>query len=256
MAASRLRPTFGVASAAEHIPDAVRLTAGDATTRLFCFPAVVATAGPQQYSRFAEYFRGRRDVSVLPLPGFMRGDFLPESMDALAEVLAEAVLRNAEDGPYVLVGHSAGGQIAHAVTTRLEKMGERRPAGIALLDAPWPGDDVSERVSTAMLGVVFDREEKLGGNIMNATRLTAMGGYHHILGEWHPEVIETPAVLVRATEPLPVTDGTLNGDEGLHIGWNLDHTARPVPGNHFSIMEEHAGSTAEAVEEWIMESKR
>ncbi|MGW3567601.1 beta-ketoacyl synthase N-terminal-like domain-containing protein, partial [Streptomyces sp. NPDC000941] len=256
MAASRLRPTFGAASAAGHIPDAVRLTAGDATTRLFCFPAVVATAGPQQYSRFAEYFRGRRDVSVLPLPGFMRGDFLPESMDALAEVLAEAVLRNAEDGPYVLVGHSAGGQIAHAVTTRLEKMGERRPAGLALLDAPWPGDDVSEQVSTAMLGVVFDREEKLGGNIMNATRLTAMGGYHRILGEWRPEVIETPTVLVRATAPLSVADGTLNGDEGLHINWNLDHTARAVPGNHFSIMEEHAGSTAEAVEEWIMESKR
>ncbi|MEU1016099.1 acyltransferase domain-containing protein, partial [Streptomyces sp. NPDC005898] len=256
VAASRFRPTFGSASVAEQVPDAVRLSTGDAATRLICFPAVVATAGPQQYSRFAEHFRGRRDVSVLPLPGYMRGDFLPESMEALAALLAEAVLRAAGDGPYVLVGHSAGGQIAHAVTTRLERLGERRPVGLALLDTPWPGDEVSEQASTAMLGVVFDREAKLGGDIMNATRLTAMGGYHRILEDWRPEVIETPTLLVKATDQLPTAGGTLGDDEGLHITWKLDHTVKAVSGNHFSLMEEHTDSTGRAVEEWIMELKR
>ncbi|MEU1129974.1 thioesterase domain-containing protein, partial [Streptomyces sp. NPDC005900] len=256
VAASRFRPTFGSASVAEQVPDAVRLSTGDAATRLICFPAVVATAGPQQYSRFAEHFRGRRDVSVLPLPGYMRGDFLPESMEALAALLAEAVLRAAGDGPYVLVGHSAGGQIAHAVTTRLERLGERRPVGLALLDTPWPGDEVSEQASTAMLGVVFDREAKLGGDIMNATRLTAMGGYHRILEDWRPEVIETPTLLVKATDQLPTAGGTLGDDEGLHITWKLDHTVKAVSGDHFSLMEEHTDSTGRAVEEWIMELKR
>ncbi|MFJ9819105.1 alpha/beta fold hydrolase, partial [Streptomyces sp. NPDC101151] len=252
MAASTLRATFGSSTAEDHVPDAVRLSAGGAGPRLFCLPAVVATAGPQQYTRFAEYFRDRRDVTVLPQPGFLRGELLPADIDALAELHVRAVHRTAGTEPFVLVGHSAGGQIAHAVSSRLERLGTP-PAALVLLDVPWPDDEADESVAAAMLGVVFDREAKLGGDIMNDTRVTAMGGYHRILDAWQPEPIETPTLLVRATESMPTASGAPEDGAMLHVTWKLGHTVRDVPGNHFTIIEECAGSTARVVEEWLNE---
>ncbi|MEV5977412.1 SDR family NAD(P)-dependent oxidoreductase [Streptomyces sp. NPDC052114] len=252
-AASVLRPTFDAATAADHVPAAVRLAVGEARPRLLCLPAVVATAGPQQYTRFADHFRGRRDVTVLPQPGFLHGEHLPADMPALAELHAEAVRRAAGEDPFVLVGHSAGGQIAHAATARLERLG-LRPAALVLLDVPWPEDTAEDEVAAAMLDVVFDREAKLGGDIMNENRLTAMGGYHRILGPWRPEPIATPTLLVRATESMPGPSGTTADGAMLRATWKLDHAVRDVPGNHFTIVEECAGSTARAVEEWLTET--
>ncbi|MFG2842349.1 alpha/beta fold hydrolase, partial [Kitasatospora sp. NPDC048296] len=263
MAASRLRASFGSADAATHVPHPVRLASGGSGPLLICFPAVVATAGPQQYSRIAAALRGRRDVVVLPQPGFVDGESIPESFEALVALQAEAVRRYAGDEPFVLLGHSAGGHVAHAVTERLEADGVS-PRGLVLLDSPWPGTRVSERVGAAMLGIVFDREEKLGGGLMNATRLTAMGGYHRILPEWHPQEVDTPTLLVRATDRMPL-DGVpattefagessgISSDEseGLHVEWLLKHDETAVVGDHFTIVEQHADSTAAAIEEWL-----
>ncbi|MET9831692.1 acyltransferase domain-containing protein, partial [Streptomyces sp. NPDC006385] len=252
MAASRLRDAFDVASAAGHAPEPVPLATGEERPRLFCLPAVVATAGPQQYARFAEGFRGRRDVTVLPQPGYLPGERIPADMVALAELHAQTLRRVAGEEPFVLVGHSAGGQIAHAVTAHLETLGSR-PAALVLLDVPWPEDDAENaEVGAAMLGVAFDRERKLGGGIMNDVRLTAMGGYHRLLADWRPEPVKTPTLLVRATEPMPSASGAPGDDPVmLRVDWKLGHTARDVPGNHFSIVEDHAGDTARVVEEWL-----
>ncbi|MFD7299906.1 acyltransferase domain-containing protein, partial [Streptomyces pharetrae] len=254
MAASRLRDAFDVASAAGHAPEPVLLATGAERPRLFCLPAVVATAGPQQYARFAERFRGRRDVTVLPQPGYLPGEPIPADMAALAELHAQTLRRIAGEEPFVLVGHSAGGQIAHAVTARLETLGIQ-PAALVLLDVPWPADDAENaEVGAAMLGVAFDRERKLGGGIMNDVRLTAMGGYHRLLADWRPEPVRTPTLLVRATEPMPSAPGAQEDEPVmLRVDWKLGHTARDVPGNHFSIVEDHAGDTAGVVEEWLTE---
>ncbi|MFI2645708.1 SDR family NAD(P)-dependent oxidoreductase [Streptomyces sp. NPDC018610] len=252
MAASRLRDAFDAESAGEHLPEPVPLATGGARPRLFCLPAVVATAGPQQYARFAEHFRGRRDVTVLPEPGYLPGERIPADLAALTELHARALRRAAGDEPFVLVGHSAGGQIAHAVTAHLETLGSP-PEALVLLDVPWPEDDADNaEVGAAMLGVAFDRERKLGGGIMNDVRLTAMGGYHRLLADWRPEPVKTPTLQVRATEPMPSASGAVEDDAVmLRVDWKLDHTARDVPGNHFSIVEEHAGATAGVVEEWL-----
>nr|WP_234360457.1 type I polyketide synthase [Streptomyces sp. DSM 15324] len=252
MAASRLRDAFDVASAAGHAPEPVPLATGGERPRLFCLPAVVATAGPQQYARFAERFRGRRDVTVLPQPGYLPGERIPADMAALAELHAQTLRRIAGEEPFVLVGHSAGGQIAHAVTAHLETLGIR-PAALVLLDVPWPEDDAENaEVGAAMLGVAFDRERKLGGGIMNDVRLTAMGGYHRLLADWRPEPVKTPTLLVRATEAMPSASGAVEDDPVmLRVDWKLGHTARDVPGNHFSIVEDHARDTAGVVEEWL-----
>ncbi|HEY8980699.1 MAG TPA: beta-ketoacyl synthase N-terminal-like domain-containing protein, partial [Streptomyces sp.] len=248
MSASLMRPVFTADQAETALPAPVRLAEGDGEPVLLCLPAVVATGGPQQYARLATEFRGRREVTVLPEPGFLEGELLPADLTALARLQAAAVRRAAGERPFVLLGHSAGGQIAHAVAVELEKQGTPA-AGLVLLDVPWPLDPTEERAADAMLEVVFDREERLGGRVMDDHRLTAMGGYHRLMAAWRPTPLErTPALLVRATEPMVTADG----DEVLlKVVWRLDHSVREVAGDHFTIVEEHAGATAEAVEEWL-----
>jgi hypothetical protein len=34
--------------------------------------------------------------------------------------------------------------------------------------------------------------------------------------------------------------------------WESDHTLRPVPANHFNLVEEQAQVTAEAIEAWLV----
>ncbi|MEK8173973.1 hypothetical protein NKH77_48615 [Streptomyces sp. M19] len=41
------------------------------------------------------------------------------------------------------------------------------------------------------------------------------------------------------------------GDGDFRPSWNLPHTALDVPGDHFTIMQEHAASTAESVDCWL-----
>jgi thioesterase domain-containing protein len=190
---------------------------------------------------------------VLPQPGFLYGENVPADMGALAELHAQSLRRAAGDEPFVLLGHSAGGHIAQAVTEHLESLGTP-PAALVLLDVPWPEDDETNLdVAVSALGVVFDREAKLGGGIMNDTRLTAMGGYHRILGQWQPEPIKTPTLLVRATEPVPAPSGAPEDARMLNVEWKLSHTAREVPGDHFTIVEQHAENTASVVEKWLEE---
>ncbi|WUV20299.1 alpha/beta fold hydrolase [Streptomyces sp. NBC_01485] len=263
MAASQVRRVFTADQVDAVLPAPVRLArgaddadgndgqAGDDGPVLLCLPAVVATGGPQQYARLADGFRGRREVTVLPQPGFLPGELMPADLDTLVRLQAAAVPRAAGGRPAVLVGHSAGGAIAHAVAAELERQGAP-VAGLVLLDVPWPLDAPEERSADAMLGVVFEREEWLGALIMDDHRLTAMGGYHRLLAAWRPTPLErTPTLLVRATEPMVMADGD---EVMLKVVWRLEHSVREVAGNHFTIVEQHAEATVSAMEEWLTES--
>src|SRR6185437_16889124 len=98
-----------------------------------CFPSVTPAAGPHEYARFASHFRDLRAVTVLPEPGFVKGELMPASIEAMARCHAESVRRCATDAPFVLAGRSAGGWIAHIVADELRRLGTP-PAGIVLLD--------------------------------------------------------------------------------------------------------------------------
>src|SRR5436190_825364 len=50
-AASRLRPRFGLSHVELEAPNLITLARGDERPALFCFPSVVATAGPHEYVR-------------------------------------------------------------------------------------------------------------------------------------------------------------------------------------------------------------
>ncbi|ASQ99926.1 hypothetical protein CGL27_04400 [Streptomyces sp. 11-1-2] len=247
MAAARLRPSFRTAAELTTPPKLVRLSKGSTAPGLVCFPSLVAISGPREYARFAAGFRGRRDVSVLPEPGFGKGELLPASVDAVVEMQAEAVLRCVGEKPFVLVGRSSGGWIAQAVAGRLEARGSA-PSAVVLLDTYLPRSEALPWIQTNLSGKMFDREKMFG--VVDEGRLTAMGGYLRLFSDWGPTPIDAPILTVKAEESFPGS-GEGNDEESA---WGATLTRIDVPGDHFTMMEDFAGVAAEAVLNWLAEN--
>ncbi|MEU6393708.1 type I polyketide synthase [Streptomyces sp. NPDC046939] len=249
-AAAELRPTFTSPDELATVPEAIRLSAGGAAAPLVCFSSYVALAGVHQYARFASAFRGRRDVWALPTQGFGTGEALPATFDAVADLHADAVHRTVGDAPAVLLGSSSGGVLALSTARRMQERGAP-PAAVVLLDTYMPrADSPFLRFSQQMLGGMFDRESMFAH--MDTDRLTAMSWYVAMIGEWEPGPLDCPVLLVRSTEPpVPAAPGEELRPEEWQTSWERAHTVLDVPGNHFTMMEDHARSTAETTDTWL-----
>jgi polyketide synthase 12 len=241
------RPSFDESDAADIVYPA-RIVRGAAQPGLICFPAFVGKSDVYQYARFAAGFRGIRDVSVLPHPGFLEGERLPASSEALIQSLASAVQKCADGAPFVLLGYSAGGLVAHAVATRLETIGVT-PAAVVLIDTYSPED--TETWQEAKPGVeqaMLDRNDDPGDVSRGDSWVTAMARYFSF-DWWDVREIAAPTLLVRVTEP--VVDPAA-GDE-WKVSWRFARnvTTLETTGNHFSVIREHADLTAQAVNGWL-----
>nr|APD71824.1 type I polyketide synthase 11 [Streptomyces sp.] len=246
MQASRFRPSFSSAAELRKAPSPVRLARGEGGPGLVCFSSILSISGPHQYARFASAFRGRRDVHAMAAPGFLRGEQLPSSTEAVIEAQAEAVLRYTDGSPFVLLGHSSGGMLAHAVAGRLENAGVF-PEAVVLIDIYSHDDDAILGIQPGLSEGVDERQ---GSYVpVDDSRLLAMGAYFRLFGGWKPEAVKTPTLLVRAEEQF--FDWTRATDGDWRSYWDLEHTVVDAPGNHFTMMEQHAQTTARAVEEWL-----
>jgi acyl transferase domain-containing protein/NADPH:quinone reductase-like Zn-dependent oxidoreductase/acyl carrier protein len=243
-AASRFRPAF--ASAAE-LPDAdgyaVRLASGTRGPKLVCLPSFVVGSGPHQFMRFAERFQGERDVFACPLPGFRGAEPVPGSWAVAIEVLAASIRRVVGDDPYVLVGYSMGGVLAHSVASRLEDAGAA-PTGIVMIDTPSPEDQAeTDRVFALVMTEILGRDPD--GSIDDASWL-AMGTYLRLLTERRSARIAAPTLLIRAGTPLGAAD------EGAGWpAWRIGEDQVEIAADHFALIEDAAGPTAEATERWL-----
>ncbi|AVV44101.1 polyketide synthase [Streptomyces sp. P3] len=249
-AAAELRPTFTSPDELPGPPAAIRLSAGGAAAPLVCFSSYVALAGVHQYARFASPFRGRRDVWALPTQGFGTGEALPATFDAVADLHADAVRRIAGDVAPVLLGSSSGGILALSAARRMQERGAP-PAAVVLLDTYMPrADSPFLRFSRQMLSGMFERESMFAH--MDSARLTAMSWYVAMIGEWEPGPLECPVLLVRSSEPpVPAEPGEEMRPEEWQTSWHRAHTVLDVPGNHFTMMEDHARSTAGVTDGWL-----
>ncbi|MBI0298727.1 SDR family NAD(P)-dependent oxidoreductase [Streptomyces sp. PRKS01-29] len=247
-ATAALRPRFSAPSDLEKLPMPVRLSKGPAEQHLFCFSSCLAVAGIHQYARFAASLRGRRDVSALALPGFGRGEPLPETADAVVAAQAEAVAKAADGQPIVLLGSSAGGWFAHAAAGHLERMGIR-PTAVVLVDTYVPKSSILNQFGLSLMDGMTEREGVFV--TMDDARLSAMGWYLNLFGSWDPEPIETPTLLVRALEPLSTGSVKLEELPDWRSFWELPHDIVDVRGNHFTMMEDHSLPTAQAIEDWL-----
>ncbi|MGV9249743.1 SDR family NAD(P)-dependent oxidoreductase, partial [Streptomyces sp. NPDC003710] len=244
-AAAAGRPSFDVPAPSD-VPEAVVLAKGARQPSLICFPTVLATSGPHQFARFAAPFAGDREVSALSLPGFLAGQRLPATLEAITVAAAEAVGRRADGAPFALVGYSSGGLLAHAVTARLESEGVC-PEALILLDTYLPDSEVLAELSPALMDGMARRLGDFAP--LSSERVTAMGGYLDLVAGWQSADVKAPVLLVRPARP--VSGAPEPRDGGWQSTWQWRHEAREVPGDHFSMIEEHAATTARAVLTWL-----
>ncbi|MFI1222599.1 MULTISPECIES: type I polyketide synthase, partial [unclassified Streptomyces] len=298
--ASRFRPSF--ASAAElgggdgYVVQLARgrsrdggrdeqVSGGRELPKLVCVPSFVVGSGPHQFMRFADHFEGERDVYVCSLPGFRGDEPSPGSWDAATEVLADAIRRAVGDDPFVLVGYSIGGVVAHSLAARFEAEGVG-VAGLVMIDTPTPeGEEETNRVFSLVMTEILERDHE--AIAVDDANWLAMGTYMRLLGERVTTRIAAPSLLIRAGEPLggraagAVTDigggtGGTGGDDtggvGAHAGdadagnadagnadvvthdwpaWQVGDDEVVIAADHFALIEAAAPATAEATGRWL-----
>ncbi|MGW2048295.1 non-ribosomal peptide synthase/polyketide synthase [Streptomyces sp. NPDC001858] len=92
------------------------------------------------YSGLLNHIGPQHPVYAIQARGLGRPEPLPESFEEMAADYADQIRKIQPEGPYLLLGWSAGGLIAHALACELQARGERT-ALLAILDA-YPVKDV------------------------------------------------------------------------------------------------------------------
>ncbi|MFJ8532133.1 SDR family NAD(P)-dependent oxidoreductase [Streptomyces sp. NPDC093591] len=253
--ASWALPTFTAARGREHALPPIRRShgrPGSGRPTVVYFPAYHPSlvSGGGDFPRFHRAFQDDLDVLEFPHPGVGAGAAVPEDRAALARTHAESVLRHVGDGPFVVVGRSAGGNVAQLVAHELENKG-RAPTGLILLDTYHITPDNSGKdwlLSLAAPPPQDTAEPVLTGDDDSA--LAAIGAYNRIFLGWDPEPVATPTLLVRALRPTPAM-AAFSDAEDWRTSWPTAHDVVEVPGDHLTMMQEHAETTVSAIRTWI-----
>jgi thioesterase domain-containing protein/acyl carrier protein len=251
--ASHLRSSFPAERRREHAKAPIRLAGGDAPVTLIAFPAVSAISGPHEYARLGHALSGKRDVFVIPSPGYDERDALPDTEDTYIRMQAETVREIVGEGRFAIVGRSMGGCIAQSVAESLEADGLDL-AGLALIDS-YPMESATVEGMrdwwlAAMLTGMLERIERYD-MIWSDASLTTMGGYGRVLADWLPKPLTAPTLMLRAAQPLRHTIVDPTGRHDWHAYWPLPHEAIDVPGDHFTVLEEHTETTTAALDAWL-----
>ncbi|MFF2184747.1 type I polyketide synthase [Streptomyces sp. NPDC058155] len=270
--AAVLRPSFESLAELGPLPAPIKLADGGGAGRpkVFCVSTPLAMGGAYQHARLAAHFRGVNDVTALTVPGFVQGEKLPASADAVAELVAESVRESVAGEPFVLLGYSSGGLLAHAAAVRLERAG-LRPAAVVLLDtytvqAPAPEEGGNVADTPARSGIIedfatglLDREATYGR--FDGTKLTAMARYTELMPDFSLDTIEAPTLFLQPRDEFTLdTGGPGTGEPGTEQGgserdwratWSSSATIRQVPGDHYSMVEDRSDTTAQAIREWL-----
>jgi pimeloyl-ACP methyl ester carboxylesterase len=182
---------------------------------------------------------------VLHVPGFVGEERLPASLDiALAYQMTAVEAAIGRDSPLILAGYSSGGTFAYGLASRLEASG-RQVGAVVLLDTyPARPDGVATKQEAAAVQRLLSNRE--WRQYLTETRLTAMGCYRRVVAELDLRPVMAPTVLLRARQPMATVDG-----DDWRASWPFPHETSDVPGDHYSMMELHARTAAQTVENWL-----
>jgi tylactone synthase len=221
----------------------VRLRDGDGV-HVIGVPPVTAFDHVLNFAEVARHLPG--PVSVVLPPGYQPGERLAPSLTALVDVLAAVVAAEAAGEPFVLLGISAGGLLAHAITARLEQRGQA-PVGVVLLDSYLP-DALPPRLAGALVHVAA----RTPAARYDEPAITAASVYTELLREWHPVEVTTRTLVLRPAEPVepPPGEADLTRAEWAST-WPLPHEVAEVSGNHFTMSSRFAAESAEVVGRWL-----
>ncbi|WP_346535282.1 type I polyketide synthase [Micromonospora sp. DPT] len=248
-AVADLRPRFTCAADFGAVPPGVTMADGAGSPVLIGISTPMATGGPHQHARLAAAFRGRRPMVSLTNPGFVAGERLPDSVDAVVDVLAESVVRAAAGRPFVLIGYSSGGTLAYATAGHLERSRGVRPAGVVLMDTyrvDTDDRDQSRLMEQLTVGLV-QADARFG--MLNSAALSGMNRYFDLVPRFRLDPVEAPVLFVGAAEPFrpdAADDGSWQARP-----WEPTHEYRTVAATHFTMIEDRAAVAAQVVEEWL-----
>jgi thioesterase domain-containing protein len=241
--ASIFRPVFESKEAGDGLFRVVRVATGSEEPELIGLPSFVNGMGPYQFQRIAKTFDGTRALAALSLPGFAKDEPLPATWRLAVDALAELAVETASQKPFVLIGYSIGGALAHAVAEKLEGEGNA-PAGIVLLDTHSLDIEQQPAIFSAVMSRLLT--SSYADVVIHDDHLVAMGAYMRLLSEWAPQQLKIPSLLIEASEPL--SSGTSGGR------WRYAQTSVQVAGDHFAIIEAQAEATAKAIDTWLSTS--
>jgi polyketide synthase 7 len=249
-AAARVEPSFERADEQLVKQVAHRIGDGLAGPGLMCYLSLVAPSDIDQYTPFARRMAGSREAWASASPGFGAAEPLPAGLDALLDLHRATLRATFDDRPPVLVGHSSGGWVAYALAQRLEELGEP-PAGVVLIDTYPPPPHMDQQVQERMLRENTQRTMLLADAPGAASRqYVAMGAYARLFSTWSPTPLSaTPVLCLGAGEWIDEEVG----DPWWRASLGIPLKRIEVQGNHFTMMTEHAESTAEAVDRWLSE---
>ncbi|WP_024804896.1 type I polyketide synthase [Nocardia sp. BMG51109] len=238
-AAARYQPTFDTTEGLPHSRFAHLVSEGTEPV-LICVPSFLAGSGPHQFARLATSFAPRPRAFALTLPGFAAATAQPSSWPVAIDALAETIGATCGDAPFVLLGHSIGGVLAHSVTEHLERIG-RPPRGLVMIDTfdPEPGGR-NDTFSWAMRQILARDPD---GVVVTDANLLAMANYLRLFDEWKPASITTPSLAVNAARAVDPT--------APHRHWTASDDEVDIDADHFSILEQHAPHAAAAIERWL-----
>ncbi|HEX5543559.1 MAG TPA: thioesterase domain-containing protein, partial [Micromonospora sp.] len=252
-AVAQLRPMFDSPADLPGLPEPVRFKTrperqdGVRRPRLICLSTPTVAGGVHQHARLAAMLAA--PVTALPTPGFGRGEALPGSWDSAVQVLAEGVLKAAAGEPFVLYGFSSGGLLAHAVTAYLDRVSGVRPAGLVMADTYRIDSPINQAIFAAMAYAVEEKAMTMG-QFSNA-ELSAMGRYAELLPQFRPEHIGAPLLFIQARDLFSVNGRPALDGDSWQASWDAADALRVVPGTHFTIAEQDAATTAQAIDDWL-----
>jgi thioesterase domain-containing protein len=114
---------------------------------------------------------------------------------------------------------------------------------VVLIDTYEPEPAQQREVFGWAMGRVLDLDQDLLG--ITEHTVAAMGGYLRLFDGWTADPLLAPSLMV-AAESGPEVPGS-----DRWALWRAPATVVPVPGDHFSLLEEHAAATARTVEDWL-----
>jgi thioesterase domain-containing protein len=169
-------------------------------------------------------------------------------MEALLAAYASAVQKGTDGGPFVLVGYSVGGLVAHILAAYLETIGIP-PDAVVLIDSYSIEDgETWWETRRDLEQTMIARNDDTGDAARGDSWITAMARYFAF--DWW-DVVETavPALLVRAADPVSEVPAGVD----WNVSWRLARTVTMLaaPGNHFTLIRERAASTAQIINEWL-----
>jgi thioesterase domain-containing protein len=213
---------------------------------VICLPPTPPVSILVSYATFASTLAGGRNIWGLTRPGYGPGESLPSNLDELLAAHLEQVKEIAPNGACVLLGHSSGGWLAHALAGLLESKG-LPPTALVLVDTYLPSE-----LTPGILSVFMSWLTRYPLPQIDSEFSAFAWYFFELFARWTPAPITTPTLFLRCTDPVPgIEKERVPGRDGWQAAWKDAHTTIDVPSHHYNILLEHAGSTAPIIADWL-----